>query len=83
MHLTTVPDGLGATVLKRYSIRRTAAVTRARYGREMAEKREILSAEQLDAMTPDERAMALRDRIVTDPDEVPEDFKRRIYDRAT
>lgn len=48
----------------------------------MADKREILSAEQLDAMTPDERAQAFRDRIVTEPDELPEDFRRRIYDRA-
>ena len=48
----------------------------------MAKKRESLSAEQLDAMTPDERAQAFRDRIVTDPGELPEDFRRKIYDRA-
>ena len=48
----------------------------------MADKREILSAEQLDAMTPDERAQAFRRRIVTDADELPEDFRRKIYDRA-
>lgn len=48
----------------------------------MAGKRERLSTEQLDAMTPDERAQAFRDRIVTDPDELPENFRRKIYDRA-
>ena len=48
----------------------------------MADEREIPSAEQLDAMTPVERAQAFRDRIITDPDEVPEDFRRKIYDRA-
>ncbi|NCG37918.1 MAG: hypothetical protein GWP48_10405 [Actinobacteria bacterium] len=39
-------------------------------------------AEQRDAMMPDERAQAFRDRIITDPDEFPEDFRRKIYDRA-
>ena len=48
----------------------------------MADKPEVLSAEQLDAMTPDERAQAFRDRVVTDPDELPEDWRRKIYDRA-
>ncbi len=48
----------------------------------MADKREILTAEQLDAMTPDERAQAFRDRIITRPDELPEDFREKIYDRA-
>ncbi|MCP3853173.1 MAG: hypothetical protein GY745_07390 [Actinomycetia bacterium] len=48
----------------------------------MADKQETLSAEQLDAMTPDERAQAFRDRIVTDAHELPEDFRRKIYDRA-
>ena len=48
----------------------------------MADKREILSADQLDAMTPDQRAQAFRDRIVTDPDELPGDLRRKIYDRA-
>ncbi len=48
----------------------------------MAEERDVLSAEQLDAMTPDERAQAFRNRIVTDPDELPGDFRRKIYDRA-
>jgi len=48
----------------------------------MADERAILSAEELDAMTPDERAQAFRDRIVTDPDELPDEFRRKIYSRA-
>lgn len=48
----------------------------------MANKPESLTAEQLDAMSPYERAQAFRDRIVTDPDELPADFRRKIHDRA-
>ncbi len=48
----------------------------------MADKPEVLSADQLDAMTPDERAQAFRDRIITDADEMPENFRGNIYDRA-
>ena len=43
---------------------------------------ERLSAEQLDAMTPHERLEAFRERIVTDPDELPEHFRRKIFTRA-
>lgn len=48
----------------------------------MADKYETLTAEELDAMTPDQRARAFRDRIVTDPEEIPEDFRGRIFDTA-
>lgn len=48
----------------------------------MADKRKILTAEELDAMTPDERASAFRDRIVTDPDELPDEFRDRIFEMA-
>lgn len=48
----------------------------------MAEKREILTAEELDAMTPDQRARAFRDRIVTDPEELPEEFRDQVYETA-
>ena len=57
-------------------------VVHLRYSLGMAKKRELLSAEQLDAMTPDQRAAAFRDRIVTDPDDLPEEFRLRIYERA-
>jgi len=61
---------------------RAQSVVLGRYNHGVADKREILSAEELDAMTPDERAAAFRERIVTDPDQLPEDFRRRIYERA-
>lgn len=48
----------------------------------MADKYTILTAEELDAMTPDQRARAFRDRIVTDPEEVPEDFRDRVFETA-
>lgn len=48
----------------------------------MADRHGILSAEELDAMTPDQRARAFRDRIVTDPEEVPEDFRDRVFETA-
>lgn len=40
----------------------------------------FLSADDLDSMTPDERLAAFRQRIVTDPDEIPTDFRDRIYE---
>lgn len=42
----------------------------------------ILSADQLDATTPDESAQASRDRLITDADELSENLRRKIYDRA-
>jgi hypothetical protein len=48
----------------------------------MVDKQKILTAEELDAMTPDQRAMAFRDRIVTDPDELPEEFRDRVFETA-
>ena len=40
----------------------------------------FLSAEDLDSMTPDERLAAFRQRIVTEPDEIPTEFRDRIYE---
>lgn len=40
----------------------------------------FLSADDLDSMTPDERLAAFRQRIVTDPDEIPTEFRDRIYE---
>lgn len=42
----------------------------------------FLSAEDLDGMTPDERLAAFRERIVTDPEEIPAEFRDRIYETA-
>ena len=48
----------------------------------MADKHPKLSAEELDAMTPDQRARAFRDRIVTDPEELPAEFRHRVFETA-
>lgn len=41
-----------------------------------------LSADELDAMSPDERADALRARIVKDIEAIPARFREEIYDTA-
>ena len=38
----------------------------------------ILTAAELDAMSPNERAQALRDRIISDPTALPPEFRERI-----
>lgn len=43
----------------------------------MAEKPELIAAAALDAMSPDERAAAVRAHIVTDLDELPTGFRQR------
>ena len=42
----------------------------------------FLSAEDLDAMTPDERLAAFRARVITDLDEVPVAFREHILETA-
>lgn len=44
----------------------------------MADSPEVITAAQLDAMSPDERARVVREHIVTDLDELPEGFRRRV-----
>lgn len=39
---------------------------------------ELLTAEDLDAMTPDERAAAFDERIVRSWDEVPAEFRTQV-----
>ena len=41
-----------------------------------------LTAAELDAMSPNERAQALRDRIVTDPSALPSEFRERVEQAA-
>ena len=48
----------------------------------MADKPEPLTAEQLDAMTPDERLKAFQERIVTDEAAISSDFLERVQNRA-
>ena len=61
----------------------TQAVAARRYNAAMPDKPETLSAEQLDAMTPDQRLQAFQERIVTDEDAIPPDFLERVRDRAS
>ena len=48
----------------------------------MAEARKLLTAAELDQMTPDQRAAVFRERLVTDLDEVPADFRQRVEETA-
>ena len=41
-------------------------------------KRQLVTAAQLDAMSPNERAAALAEHIVMDLDELPEAFRGRV-----
>jgi len=41
---------------------------------------DLITAEELEAMTPDERAAAVRSRIVTDLDELPDGFRARVVE---
>ena len=40
-----------------------------------SESPRLLTAAELDELSPDERARAFRDRIVTDPSTLPADFR--------
>ncbi len=44
--------------------------------------RPFISVDELELMTPNERLAAVRDRVVTDLDELPEDFRSRIIATA-
>lgn len=44
----------------------------------MAEAPRLITAEQLDAMSPDERARVVREHVVTDLDQLPDDFRGRV-----
>ncbi len=48
----------------------------------MAADLPFISAEELDAMTPDQRLAAFRERIVTDLDEVSDEFRSHIEKTA-
>ncbi len=50
----------------------------ARYARRVSSNRRLVTAEQLDAMSPNERAAVLADHIVMDLDELPEGFRERV-----
>jgi hypothetical protein len=42
----------------------------------------FIGVEELERMSPDERLEALRDRVVTDLDDLPDDFRRRVIATA-
>ena len=42
----------------------------------------FIGIEEFERMSPDERLEALRDRVITDLDELPDDFRRRIIATA-
>lgn len=48
----------------------------------MADEPRLISAAEFDAMTPDERAACFAEGIVTDWDQVPEEFRERVVATA-
>lgn len=48
----------------------------------MPKKSEPITARALDAMTPDERSEAFQRGLITDLDELPEDFRSRVLSTA-
>ena len=48
----------------------------------MPEKSEPITAHVLDAMSPDERSEAFQRGLITDLDELPEDFRTRVVSTA-
>jgi len=49
---------------------------------EVADAPRLIKAEELDAMSPDERARVVCEHVVTNLDEVPEDFRQRVETTA-
>lgn len=49
----------------------------------MSDRHVLVTAAGLDELTPDQRAAAMRERIVTDLNTLPEHFRRRITETAT
>jgi len=49
-----------------------------RYAWPMRDERKLLTALELDEMSPDERAAAVNDRVVSDLDELPAEFRDRV-----
>lgn len=49
-----------------------------RYPLAVATNRDVLTAAELDQLSPSERAQAVREGVVEDLDQVPEDFRRQV-----
>lgn len=48
----------------------------------MAQQPPFISIEKLEAMTPNERVAAFRERTVRDLNDLPQDFRNRIIENA-
>lgn len=76
------PQTPGSTVRERrpsaYGVRRTRGHGSI-FG-VVSEERRLLTARDLDAMSPDQRAAGVSERIVTDLDELPAEYRRRMLD---
>jgi hypothetical protein len=48
----------------------------------VAETSRLIPAAELDQMTPDQRAALFAERTVTDLDDLPEDFRRKVIATA-
>ena len=53
-----------------------------RYSCYVTDAPRLITAEELDAMSPDERARVVREHVVTDLDQLPDDFRRRVETTA-
>lgn len=49
-----------------------------RYPGDVADAPKVITAEELDAMSPDQRAQVVREHIVTNLDHLPEAFRQRV-----
>lgn len=63
----------------------TRHLCRLRHGHrgDVADAAKVITAEELDSMSPDERAHVVREHIVTDPNELPDGFRQRVEATAT
>lgn len=53
-----------------------------RYPGDVADAPKVITAEELDAMSPDQRAHVVREHIVTDLDHLPDAFRQRVEKTA-
>jgi len=52
------------------------------YPGEVADAPRLINAEVLDAMSPDERSQVVREHVVTNLDELPQDFRQQVETTA-
>ncbi len=70
---------------KALSIVNSRHLARLRHGYrgDVADAPKVITAEELDSMSPDERAQVVREHIVTDLNELPDGFRQRVEATAT